>query len=44
MIKKHEKTTKEKKGGIITKENYINLSNLKIVDDEKKKEKTGVKK
>ena len=44
MIKKHEKTTKEKKWGIITKENYINLSNLKIVDDEKKKEKTGVKK
>ena len=29
MIKKHEKTTKEKKGGIISKENYINISNLK---------------
>ena len=29
MIKKHEKTTKEKKGGIITKENFIHLSNLK---------------
>ena len=32
MIKKHEKTTKEKKGGIISKENYIHISNLKTVD------------
>ena len=30
LIKKHEKTTKEKKGGIITKENFIHISNLKI--------------
>ena len=30
MIKKHEKTTKEKKGGIITKENFIDISNLRI--------------
>ena len=29
IIKKHEKTTKEKKGGIISKENYIDISNLK---------------
>ena len=29
IIKKHEKTTKEKKGGIISKENDINISNLK---------------
>ena len=29
IIKKHEKTTKEKKGGIISKENFIHLSNLK---------------
>ena len=28
MVKKHEKTTKEKKGGIILKENYIDMSNL----------------
>ena len=28
MIKKHVKTTKEKKGGIIEKENFLNLSNL----------------
>ena len=27
LIKKHEKTTKEKKGGIITKENFIHISN-----------------
>ena len=32
MIKKHEKTTKEKKGGIISKENYIHISNLKNLD------------
>ena len=39
MIKKHEKTTKEKKGGIITKENFIHISNLKNLDQEKKIEK-----
>ncbi len=32
IIKKHEKTTKEKKGGIISKENYIHMSNLKNLD------------
>ncbi len=31
LIKKHMKATKEKKGGIITKENFINFSNLMIV-------------
>ncbi len=40
LIKKHEKTTKEKKGGIITKENFIDISNLKALDLDKKKEKT----
>ena len=41
LIKKHMKTTKEKKGGIITKENFINISNLMIVKNDKeiKKEK-----
>ena len=39
FIKKHEKTTKEKKGGIITKENFIHMSNLKILDAEKSKTK-----
>ena len=43
LIKKHEKTTKEKKGGIITKENFIHISNLKILNNEKKT-KLGEKK
>ena len=34
IIKKHEKTTKEKKGGIISKENFIDISNLKNLDSE----------
>jgi large subunit ribosomal protein L24 len=33
MVKKHIKTTKEKKGGIVSKENFIHLSNLKLIDD-----------
>jgi len=32
IIKKHEKTTKEKKGGIISKENFIDISNVKSLD------------
>ena len=32
MVKKHVKTTKEKKGGIITKENFIHISNLVIIE------------
>ena len=43
LIKKHEKTTKEKKGGIISKENFIHISNIKILD-ETKKNKISVKK
>ena len=39
IIKKHEKTTKEKKGGIISKENFIHVSNLKNLDNEKKVKK-----
>ena len=35
MIKKHIKTTKEKKGGIINKENFVNISNLAIFVDKK---------
>ena len=34
-VKKHVKTTKEKKGGIITKENFIHLSNLVIMENKK---------
>ena len=39
MIKKHVKTTKEKKGGIFEKENFLNLSNLSLISDDKKKVK-----
>ena len=35
MVKKHVKTTKEKKGGIINKENFVNISNLSIFKDKK---------
>jgi large subunit ribosomal protein L24 len=44
MVKKHVKTTKEKKGGIISKESFINLSNLSIVEASKKTKKEEVKK
>ena len=44
MIKKHVKTTKEKKGGIFSKENFIHLSNLKLVDEQKKVKKSVGKK
>ena len=44
FVKKHEKTTKEKKGGIISKENFIHISNLKILDLDNKKDKTIGKK
>ncbi len=43
IIKKHEKTTKEKKGGIISKENYIHISNLKIMETKNKKKEVGKK-
>ena len=38
MVKKHIKTTKEKKGGIISKENYVHMSNLKIMETTKKEQ------
>ena len=44
MVKKHVKTTKEKKGGIISKESFIHLSNLKLLDEKEKSKKGGVKK
>ena len=43
MVKKHEKTTKEKKGGIISKENFIHISNLKNLDSAVKVEKKDKK-
>ena len=44
IIKKHVKTTKEKKGGIISKESFIHISNLKLIDEKLKKSKKEVKK
>ncbi len=39
MIKKHLKPTKENKGGIVSKENFIHISNIKNIDNKKKTEK-----
>ena len=44
MVKKHVKTTKEKKGGIISKESFIHISNLTLVDEKTKKKKVEAKK
>ena len=38
IVKKHVKTTKEKKGGIISKENFIHLSNLQKLENSKKEQ------
>ena len=43
IIKKHEKTTKEKKGGIISRENFIHISNLKNLDTKDKINRSGDK-
>ena len=39
MHKKHKKPTKENKGGIISKEGFIHLTNLKKIDENKIKTK-----
>ena len=39
IVKKHLKATKEKKDGIISKENFINISNLTIFEKSKNKTK-----
>jgi len=44
IVKKHIKTTKEKKGGIIEKENFLNMSNLVVIDNKKKEKKVEAKK
>tara|TARA_A100001011_G_scaffold399033_1_gene505900 strand:- start:2115 stop:2354 length:240 start_codon:yes stop_codon:yes gene_type:complete len=38
IVKKHVKTTKEKKGGIISKENFVHMSNLKQMNKTVKEE------
>ena len=44
IVKKHIKTTKEKKGGIFSQEDFLHMSNLLIMDDQKKIKKTEAKK
>ena len=43
IVKKHVKTTKEKKGGIISKENFINISNLSLFEKTKNKKNENKK-
>ena len=44
IVKKHVKTTKEKKGGIVSKENFIHMSNLILVEKKEKIKKVEAKK
>ncbi len=44
MVKKHIKTTKEKKGGIVSKENFLDISNLSIIENKTKNKKIQAKK
>ena len=44
MVKKHIKTTKEKKGGIVSKENFIHISNLKLAENKNTTKKIEAKK
>ena len=44
MIKKHVKTTKEKKGGIVSKENFIHISNLSVIESKNTKNESKSKK
>ena len=44
IVKKHIKTTKEKKGRIFSQEDFLHMSNLLIMDDKKKIKKTEAKK
>ena len=43
IVKNHVKTTKEKKGGIISKENFINISNLSLFEKTKNKKNENKK-
>ena len=44
MVKKQIKTTKEKKGGIVSKENFLDISNLSIIENKTKTKKIQAKK
>ena len=39
LVKKHQKPTKENKGGIISKESFIHHSNVKNIDTKKVEKK-----
>ena len=39
IVKKHVKTTKEKKGGIVSRENFIHISNLMSLENKKEQVK-----
>ena len=43
MVKKHVKTTKEKKGGIVSKESFLHISNIKLFDQKKSKKSEAKK-
>ena len=43
MVKKHVKTTNEKKGGSFPKEGFIHLYNLKLIDEKADKKKEAKK-
>jgi large subunit ribosomal protein L24 len=44
IVKKHVKTTKEKKGGIVSKESFIHISNIAIIEEKEKPKKSEAKK
>jgi large subunit ribosomal protein L24 len=44
MVKRHTKPTKEKKGGIVSKESFIHQSNVKNIDNKKSEKKAESKK
>ena len=44
IVKRHVKTTKEKKGGIVSKENFIHISNLSLIESKKAKNESKSKK
>ena len=44
IVKKHVKTTKEKKGGIFPRESFIHISNLRLIDEKKINKKIQAKK
>ena len=44
IVKKHVKTTKEKKGGIVSKESFIHISNLALINEKEIIKKSEAKK